>query len=45
MTKLEFVSKLAEKLDIPKKLAAENADAVIDLIAEVVKAGDKITFP
>ena len=45
MTKTEFVAKLAEKLDIPKKLAAENTDAVLDLIAEVVKAGDKITFP
>ncbi len=45
MTKTEFIAKLAEKLDIPKKLAAENADAVIDLIAEVVKAGDKISFP
>lgn len=45
MTKAEFVAKLAEKLDVPKKLAAENADAVIDLIAEVMKSGDKITFP
>ena len=45
MTKTEFVAKLSERLDISKKLAAENTDAVLDLIAEVIKSGDKITFP
>ena len=45
MTKTEFVAKLADKLDIPKKLAAENTAAVLDLIEEVIKAGDKIAFP
>ncbi|HEX9024485.1 MAG TPA: HU family DNA-binding protein [Geobacteraceae bacterium] len=45
MTKAEFVSSIAAKTGLTKAAAAEAVDAFTGTIAEVLKAGDKITFP
>ena len=45
MTKAEFVASVAEKTGLTKVAAAEAVDAFICTVTEVVKAGDKITFP
>ncbi len=44
MTKAEFVAKVAAKMDVTQKHAAEAVDAVIGEIENVIKAGDSITF-
>ncbi len=44
MTKSEFVAKVAARLDITQKHAAEATDAVISEIEATLKAGDSITF-
>ena len=45
MTKAEFVAAVSAELDIPKNVAAETVDAFIKVTTELLKAGDKITFP
>ena len=45
MTKAEFVASVAEKTGLTKVAAAESVDAFVSTIAEVLKAGDKITLP
>ena len=45
MTKTEFVSKVAEELEVPKSVAAETVDAFLKVTTDLLKAGDKITFP
>lgn len=45
MTKSEFVASVAEKTGMTKAASAEAVDAFICTVAEVLKAGDKITFP
>ena len=45
MTKAEFVASMAEKTGLTKVAAAEAVDAFICTVTEVLKAGDKITFP
>jgi DNA-binding protein HU-beta len=45
MTKAEFVSSVATKTGLTKAAAAEAVDAFISTVAEVLKAGDKVTFP
>ncbi len=45
MTKTEFVSKVAEELEVPKTVAAETVDAFLKVTTDLLKAGDKITFP
>lgn len=45
MTKAEFVAKVAEELDVPKTVAAETVDAFLKVTTDLLKAGDKITFP
>jgi len=45
MTKAEFVAKVAEELEVPKTVAAETVDAFLKVTADLLKAGDKVTFP
>jgi len=45
MTKTDFVAKVAEKTGMTKTGAAEAVEAFLSTVTEVVKAGDKITFP
>jgi DNA-binding protein HU-beta len=45
MTKMEFIAKVAEELEIPKTVAAETVDAFLKVTTDLLKAGDKITFP
>lgn len=45
MTKAEFVASVAEKTGLTKAASAEAVDAFVVTVAEVLKAGDKITFP
>ena len=45
MTKAEFVASVAEKTGLTKSAAAEAVDAFVSTVAEVLKAGDKITLP
>ena len=45
MTKTEFVSNVAEELEVPKTVAAETVDAFLKVTTDLLKAGDKITFP
>ncbi len=45
MTKSEFTASVAEKTGLTKAAAAEAVDAFLGTVAEVLKAGDKITFP
>lgn len=45
MTKAEFVASVAEKTGLTKAAAAEAVDAFVGTVVEVLKAGDKITFP
>jgi DNA-binding protein HU-beta len=45
MTKTEFVAKVAEELDVPKTVASEAVDAFLKVTADLLKAGDKVTFP
>jgi DNA-binding protein HU-beta len=45
MTKAEFITSIATKTGLSKTAAAEAVDAFIGTVVEVVKTGDKITFP
>jgi DNA-binding protein HU-beta len=45
MTKAEFVAKVAEELEVPKTVAAETVDAFLKVTIDLLKAGDKVTFP
>ena len=45
MTKAEFVAKVAEELEVPKTVAAEVVDAFLTVTTDLLRAGDKITFP
>ena len=45
MTKAEFVAAVAAELDVPKNVAAETVAAFIKVTTDILKAGDKITFP
>ena len=45
MTKAEFVAKVAEELDVPKTVASETVEAFLKVTTDLLKAGDKITFP
>ena len=45
MTKTEFVAKVAQELEVPKSVAAETVDAFLKVTADLLKAGDKVTFP
>ena len=45
MTKAEFVTAVAIELDVPKTVAAETVDAFLKVTTDLLKAGDKITFP
>jgi DNA-binding protein HU-beta len=44
MTKAEFITSIATKTGLSKTAAAEAVEAFIGTVAEVIKAGDKITF-
>jgi DNA-binding protein HU-beta len=45
MTKAEFVAAVAVELDVPKNVAADTVDAFLKVTTDLLKAGDKITFP
>lgn len=45
MTKAEFVAKVSEELEVPKTVAAETVEAFLKVTTDLLKAGDKITFP
>lgn len=45
MTKPEFIASITTKTGLSKTAAAEAVDAFISTVVDVVKAGDKITFP
>ena len=45
MTKAEFIEKVAEKTGFSKKDAAAAVDAYHAVIADAMKAGDKIVIP
>lgn len=44
MTKIEFVAKVAEELEVPKTVAAETVDAFLKVTTDLLKAGEKVTF-
>jgi len=39
------VAKVVEELDVPKTVAAETVDAFLKVTTDLLKAGDKVTFP
>lgn len=45
MTKAEFVAKIADELEVPKTVAAEVVDAFLTVTTDLLRAGDKVTFP
>ncbi|MDD2853511.1 MAG: HU family DNA-binding protein [Desulfuromonadaceae bacterium] len=45
MTKAEFIAKVAEELEVPKTVATETVDAFLKVTTDLLKAGDKVTFP
>lgn len=45
MTKTDFVAKIAEKTGSTKSVAGEAVNAFLTTVTEVLKAGDKISFP
>ena len=45
MTKTEFVEKVAKVLEVPKTVAAETVEAFLKVTTDLLKAGDKVTFP
>jgi len=45
MTKAEFVAAVAAELEVPKTVASETVEAFLKVTTELLKAGDKITFP
>ena len=44
MTKAEIVTKVAEKIQIPKAAAAKALAVVTDSIAQAIRKGDKVTL-
>lgn len=44
MTKAEFVDKVADKSDLPKRDAARAVDAFLDCVTETLVDGDVISF-
>ena len=45
MTKTEFVAKVAVVLEVPKTVEAETVEAFLKVTTDLLKAGDKVTFP
>jgi DNA-binding protein HU-beta len=45
MTKAEFVAAVAAELAVPKTVAAETVDAFLTVTTDLLRAGDKVTFP
>lgn len=45
MTKAEFVAAVAVELAVPKTVAAETVDAFLTVTTDLLRAGDKVTFP
>jgi nucleoid DNA-binding protein len=45
MMKAEFVAAVAAELDVPKTVAAESVYAFLKVTTDLLKAGDKVTFP
>ncbi len=45
MTKAEFVAKIAAELEVPKTVAAETVEAFLKVTTDLLRAGDKVTFP
>jgi len=45
MTKAEFITQLARKLNVSKKMAAEICSIAFSEIANLLKKGGKITLP
>lgn len=45
MTKAEFIAKVAEELEVPKTVAAETVDAFLTVVTDLLRAGEKVTFP
>ena len=39
------MAKVVEELDVPKTVAAETVDAFLKVTTDLLKAGDKVTFP
>ena len=44
MNKLDFIKRLAQNEDITQKDAAQNIDAFLNTITEVLAEGDKVSF-
>ena len=44
MTKAEFIDKVADKSDLPKRDAARAVDAFLDCVTETLQDGDQISF-
>lgn len=45
MTKAEFIAAVAGKTGLTKASAAEAVDAFVGTVVEILKAGEKISFP
>jgi DNA-binding protein HU-beta len=45
MTKAEFVAAVAAELEVSKTVAAETVEAFLKVTTDLLKVGDKITFP
>ena len=45
MTKSELIAKIVDKTELDKKQAAAALDAIIAVITEALKAGEKISLP
>jgi DNA-binding protein HU-beta len=45
MTKAEFITAITTKTGLSKTAATEAVEAFIGTVVEVIKAGDKISFP
>lgn len=45
MTKADFVAAVAEKSGLTKVDASKATSAFIDVVKEIMKEGDKVTFP
>lgn len=44
MNKTEFIASLAEKTGSTKKAAAENLNAILDVITDTLKNGEDVSF-
>lgn len=45
MTKAEFIAAVAAELEVPKTVASETVEAFLTVTKNLLKDGDKITFP